>query len=162
MPKARLFACLLCICTLSACGGDARPPTSPTPTLPSSNVSGVWRGTMDIPFIEPTTSRLLFTDSTPLTLELTQTGSNVAGTLRLQLEDGPELFGTLTGTLTTSSSSTTMEYAASYVTPGDGNTNCKATFSGTMNVMTGEINGTVNGQNCVRPFSGNLHVTKSS
>src|SRR5689334_23105191 len=120
MPNARIVACLFCICTLTACGGDAKSPTSPSPTSPSSNVSGVWRGEIAVPIVDPSTSRVLFIDSTPLTLDLTQTGSNVAGTLRLQFEDGPELSGTLNGTLTTSSAGTTIAYAATYPTQGDG------------------------------------------
>ena len=160
MMNARVVAVLLSVSTVSACGGDAKPPTSPTPPS-SASVSGVWHGKIDVPFIEPTTSRVLFIDSTPLTLELTQAGSNVSGNLRLEFDDAPELPGTLTGTLTTSSSQTTMAYAARYTTHGEGNAECEGTFSGTMNVMTREISGTVSGQNCSRPFSGVLRVTKS-
>jgi hypothetical protein len=150
MLNPRLVGCLLCVSILSACGSDAKPPTAPS----ASTVSGVWQGTLAIPVDPLGKGTPLFTDTTPITLQLTQTGMDVTGTFRLVQDDAPDIIGTLTGTV----SATTMRYTASY---GIATDQCKAAFAGTLNISTRELDGSVSGQNCASTFAGTLHAQKT-
>jgi hypothetical protein len=170
MLNTRVIVCLLFVSTLTACGGDSKPPTAPTPPSPSeqlANLSGQWHGTIEVPVMNG--SQVLFYDTTDITLDLTQTELNVMGTFRLRLfhdedEDAPELPGTLTGTLSTAAAPTTMQMRAFYQTPeGNGPArDCQASLTGTLNVNTGEIDGALDGNNCVQAFTGKLRATKSN
>jgi hypothetical protein len=141
---------------VSACGGDAKPPTTPSA---AASVSGAWQGTLASP-VNPLGNEMpLFMESSPVSLDLTQSGLAVTGTVRLKQDDGLDLLGTLTGTLANAATPTTLEYAVSY---GIAENQCKATFSGTLNVSTRELVGSVRGQNCVRDFTGTLRATKAN
>jgi hypothetical protein len=157
MLKLRLAGCLLCVSilsVLSACGGDAKPPTAPS----SSSVSGAWQGTLATPIDPLGTGTPLFTDTTPITLQLSQNGTDVTGTFHLVQDGAPDVIGTLTGTISGASPGMTMQYAATY---GIASNQCKATFAGTLNISSRELQGSVNGQNCVSAFAGTLHAQKS-
>jgi hypothetical protein len=173
MLNTRALVCLLCVSTLTACGGDSKPPTAPTPPTPPSapgqlaNLSGQWHGTIEVPVMNG--SQVLFYDRSDVTLDLNQTELNVTGTLRLRLfhdddEEAPELPGTLTGTLSAASAPTTMQMRAFYQTT-DGNgpaKDCQGSLTGTLNVNTGEIEGALDGHNCVSVFTGKLRATKNN
>jgi hypothetical protein len=132
---------LLLVSTLSACGGSGAP-TSPTPSL-----SGRWQGTITSP-----------TDGAgTVTLQLTQTGLDVAGPVRLSQDGLSDVSGTLTGTLGTASSSTTLQFTVTY----EYGFGCQGTFSGTIAITSGEMAGPYNGRNCVHEFAGTLHAIKS-
>ena len=138
----RVAAFLLLLSALSACGGDSRLPTAPTLSL-----SGRWQGTIESPADGPGT----------VTLQLTQTGLDVAGTLRISQMGISDVPGTLTGRLATASSPTTMQYTVTY----EYGERCQGTFTGAFNVTSREIAGPYTGQNCVHEFVGAFHATKS-
>lgn len=150
-----LLLSLLLSVGVFACGDR-----TPSPTAPSaSSISGAWRGTLASP-INPLGNEIpLFIQSTPVTFELTQNGLQVSGTMRIAQDDAPDLIGTITGTLSSGAFPTMLDYVATY---GISDGQCKATFSGTLNVSTRELVGSVHGQNCAHEFSGTLSATKST
>jgi hypothetical protein len=130
------------VSVLSACGGESRTPTSPTPSI-----SGRWQGTLESGSDGPGT----------VTLQLTETGLQVAGALRLSQDGISDVAGTLTGTLATAALPTTMQYTVTYVY-GAG---CQGTFSGTFTMTGREMSGAYSGHNCVQEFVGTLHAVKT-
>src|SRR5262245_38825554 len=153
MPKVRIVVFLLFVSMLAACGGES----PAAPTAPSVDVSGVWQGVVETPIFAPDGVTVLFSDTTSVTLALTQSGLNVAGGVHLFLSgDGDtDLAGTLSGTLKTASFPTTMEFGAAYSTA---ETDCRSSLSGTLNVTTSQLEGAFTGQNCARPFVGTLRA----
>ena len=99
MRRPRVGGCLLLACALSACGGDSRIPTSPTPSI-----SGRWQGTIDSPVDGMGT----------ITLQLTQKGLDVIGSVGLSQTTISDVPGTLKGTLATASLPTTMQFTVTY------------------------------------------------
>ncbi len=136
MARSRTVVGLLLL-AMSACSG--RSPAAPAPAL-----SGSWQGTFESD--GPGT----------ITLELTQTGLSVSGSVRLSQNTITDVPGTLTGTLETASLPTSMQFTVTY----EYGFGCKGSFSGTLNITDGEIEGPYSGQNCVQPFEGTLHATK--
>jgi hypothetical protein len=142
MLRPGAAAWLLFVLALSGCGVDSR-----TPTAPDFNISGQWQGTIESPEDGPGT----------VTLQLTQTGLSVTGSLHLSQNNVVDVPATLTGTLAGASFPTTMRYTVTYEF---GPFNCQGTFSGTSNVTILEIGGVFSGQNCVRMFTGTLSATR--
>jgi hypothetical protein len=146
---------LLLLSVVFACGDGTRPPTAPS----ASSLSGAWQGTLASPINPLGNTDPLFTESSPVTFELTQNGLQVSGTLRIAQDDAPDLVGTITGTLTSGAFPSRLDYVATY---GIADGQCKATFSGVLNVSARELVGSVHGQNCVREFGGTLSALKST
>ena len=134
------IACALMVVVQSACGG---PPTAPTPA-----VAGSWRGSFESGSDGPGT----------ISLQLTQTGLDVQGTVVLSQETITDVPGTFAGTLAASSVPTTMQFNISYAY---GPFQCQGTFSGTLHVSGDALDGSFSGENCVRAFEGVVRVTKS-
>ncbi|HEY7056147.1 MAG TPA: hypothetical protein VH458_06470 [Vicinamibacterales bacterium] len=139
MTTRRAAGRLLLASLLSACGG--------TPTTPTSNLSGQWQG-----IIESAAD-----GAGTITFQLTQSGLNVEGTVRLTQGGIADVSGTLTGTLAKAAPPTTMQYVVTYQY---GPFQCQGTFSGISSVTRGEMAGSFNGQNCVRTFAGLLRVAR--
>jgi hypothetical protein len=143
MLKPRATAPVLFALALSSCGGDSNGPTAPT-----VSIAGRWQGTIESPSDGPGT----------ISLQLTQTGLNVTGPLRLSQSIISDVPGTLTGTLAATSLPTTMQYTVTYEY---GTNRCQGVFSGTFNVTSRQIEGPYSGQDCVHAFAGTLRATKS-
>lgn len=139
MSKSLVAACSLLLFTVSACG---RSPMSPAVVF-----SGNWQGTFESPADGPGT----------ITLDLTQTGLNVSGSVQLSQGTLTDVPGTMIGTVTTASSLTLLQFTVTYEY---GPFACQGSFSGTLNATSTDIQGSFSGQNCVQAFSGTLHVTK--
>jgi hypothetical protein len=137
----RAAACLVALLTLSACGA----PTSPAPL--TASLSGQWTGAIDSPVDGPGS----------ITLDLTQTGLNVSGSVLLSQGGISDVRGTLSGTVAVAAS-TTLDYTVRYEF-GD---HCQGTFSGTCQVAGTDMAGAYEGDNCAQHFSGVLHVTKGN
>lgn len=90
-------------------------------------------------------------------MQISQTGLNVTGSVRLSQDTLSDVPGTLTGTLETASPPTTMQYTVTY----EYGFNCQGTFSGTVNITGRDIEGSFDGHNCVRAFAGSIRATKS-
>jgi hypothetical protein len=158
-----LFAAGLLAYVAAACGSSARP-TSPAPvtTTPpqaaSLNVSGSWSGTS--------------TDSQGITVvnvTIAQTGDTVSGTVTTRAPDPTDgscnachrnKSGTFTGTLTGSTLTMTMMFAAGV--DGDPTPICSATMSGSAAALTSELNGTYTGSDtCEGSFlNGRIAMTR--
>jgi len=136
------FIVLALASALSACGG--------MPMRPTVALNGQWQGTFQTqtPGDEPGT----------FTLHLEQTGLTISGTGTLTQNGIVDVPATWTGTLEGPSSPTTMQFTVSYAY---GPFQCQGSFGGTLNVTTHDIDGSFAGQNCVRPFAGSLHGSKS-
>ena len=129
---------VLLLSVLYGCGGGPNTPTPPS-------LAGRWDGTIASP-----------TDAGgPITLQLTQTGSSVGGTIRL-VQNGEDTPGTVTGTV--NASSTTLQLTVTYVY-SDG---CQGTWSTTASVTGQEMAGQYSGHNCIREFVGTLHAARSN
>jgi hypothetical protein len=139
MLKARISGCLFMVAMLTACGGNSLAPTG--------LVAGEWRGTIGSGVNAPGT----------ITLQLTQNAVNVAGTVRISQDGIADAPGTLSGVLASTSLPTRMQFTVTYEY---GPFHCQGSFSGTLEVTGRDIEGPFSGQNCVRDFSGTLHVTR--
>jgi hypothetical protein len=137
--RTALTCCLVSSLFVLACG-------SKTPTAPSADIGGRWQGTIFSAADGPGT----------VTLELTQTGLNVTGDVRLSQDGLSDVVGTLTGTLATDVSSTSLLYTVTYAFGEQ----CQGTFSGTLSVTSRDLSGPYSGQNCVHAFAGALHATR--
>jgi hypothetical protein len=132
----------------SSCGGSPSAPSAPT-AQPLS-VAGAWTGTS--------------TDSqgvTVITLQLTQSGSTVSGTVSTRAPDPADgscnachrnKTGTFTGTLTGTSLAMTMAFAAGV--DGDPTPICSATMTGSADGVTASnLTGVFTGSDtCEGPF----------
>lgn len=132
--------CLVIAVVLTACGG---PPTAPAPVI-----AGSWRGSFESPADGPGT----------ISLQLTQNGLNVQGTVMLSQNSINDVPGTFTGTLAASSVPTTMPFVVTYAY---GPFQCQGTFSGTLQVSGDALDGSFSGENCVTTFEGVVRVTRS-
>jgi hypothetical protein len=140
---SRIGACLLLaamLSLLSACGGKSNLPTEPTPSI-----RGLWEGAIDSPTDGPGT----------ITLDLTQTGVTVSGPVQISQNGNSSATATLTGTLA-SPGSTTLQFTVTYLYGL-----CPGTFSGTLDVTSGEMTGPYSGHDCAHEFTGTLHAIKS-
>ncbi len=140
--NARVVAAFLVVFSISGCGGAM----SPGPLALS--VSGQWEGAIDSPSDGPGT----------ITLTLAQTGLAVSGTVRLSQGGIADVGGTLTGTLSGASTTTTMDYTVSY----EYGEHCQGTFTGTFVVTNGVMTGPYSGQNCAHQFAGTARVTRNN
>jgi hypothetical protein len=125
---------------VSACGDS--------PTAPAANISGRWQGTLETTNDQPGT----------ITLQLAQNGLTITGSALLTQNEFVNVPATVTGTLAGSSSPTTMQFVLTYEF---GTPPCQGSFRGTVNVSTSQIDGSFNGQNCIRTFTGSLRATKN-
>jgi hypothetical protein len=139
----------------SGCGSHAA-----LPVAPASDLSGRWQGYVEVPVLTPDGSEILFWTRTSLTLQLHQDGLDVGGPLHLVLDGGLDLPGTWSGVLNANDSPTTLAFLAKYQATAPSGAPCEGTFSGTLNVTTHDMQGSFNGNNCVRPYVGNLVATK--
>ena len=139
----------------SACGS-----TSTLPAAPGADFSGRWQGVVEVPVFTPDDSEILFWERATLTLQLSQDGLDVGGPLQLALGGGLNLPGTWSGTLSASDAPTTLAFAARYQATTPSGVPCEGTFNGTLNVTTHDMQGSFNGNNCVRSYVGNLRATK--
>jgi hypothetical protein len=133
---------MLVFSLVAACGGSPATPT-PVPTI-----AGAWQGQIESGQDGPGT----------ISLQFTQSGLQVTGAVELSQNGLTSTQGTFTGTLDSSSLPTTMTYVVIYAF---GPFECRGTFSGTMTVTAAALDGTFAGQNCVQPFTGSLHATKT-
>ena len=140
MRNLRSLACLALMTTLAACGSST---TAPTPAPPA--VAGHWEGSI--------TSQADGVGS--ITLDLSQNGVDVTGSVLLSQPGLPDAPGTFTGTIATSPSAN-LRYTAFY-DYGDG---CTGTYSGSLDVTEGQLSGTYVGQNCAHTFTGSLKVSR--
>jgi hypothetical protein len=91
-----------------------------------------------------------------MTVDLTQSGQDLSGPVHLSQGTVSDALGTLTGTLETTSLPTSMQVTVTY----EYGFACHGSFSGTLNVTDGVIEGSYSGQNCVQPFTGTLRLTR--
>jgi hypothetical protein len=138
MLNSRAVVCLLAL-TLSACNGRS-------PTAPAPSVSGTWQGIIVSGPDGPGT----------MTVDLAQSGRDLSGPAHLSQGTVSDALGSLTGTLETTSLPTSMQVTVTYVYGFA----CHGSFSGTLNVTDGVIEGSYSGQNCVQPFTGTLRLTR--
>jgi hypothetical protein len=124
---------------VSTCGGGAIAPTAP--------LGGQWQGTFQTPDDGPGT----------FTLQLEHRGLTISGTGTLTQNGIADVPATWTGTLDGPWPPTTMRFTVSYVYGFQ----CHGSFSGTLNVTARDMDGSFTGQNCVRPFAGTLHGSRS-
>jgi hypothetical protein len=124
---------------LTACGA---PPMAPSPV-----VAGAWRGSFESGSDGPGT----------ITLQLSQSGLDVHGTVVLSQDTITDVPGTFTGTLAASSLPTTMQFVVTY----SYGFQCQGTFSGTLQVNGDALDGSFSGENCVRGFDGVVRATRS-
>jgi hypothetical protein len=97
--RSTLYACFLVALLFSAACGEDDPPTAPT--NPPLNLTGTWRGTINVSGV-----------TTNMTWTLTQTGTGVAGPVVIALPTGAVIMnGALTGTLSGSTLSYTIGVA---------------------------------------------------
>jgi hypothetical protein len=131
--------CVVMMVVLTACGG---PPTAPAPV-----VAGSWSGSFESGADGPGT----------ITLQLSQNGLDVQGTVVLSQDTIANVPGTFTGTLAASSLPTTMQFVVTYAYGFQ----CQGTFSGTLQVSGDALDGSFSGENCVRGFEGAVRATRS-
>jgi hypothetical protein len=116
----------------------------PTP-LP--NVQGHWQGAI--------TSAA--DGAGTITMDLTESGSSVSGTVVLSQPGLPDARGAFNGTLMSKAGAVQLEYTTFY-DYGDG---CTGTYGGTLDVNGSELSGGYVGQNCAHMFTGSVRVDKS-
>lgn len=155
MFRKRLAAYAMALAVSSACGSQ-----STLPAAPGSDFSGRWQGVIEVPVFTPDDSEILFWERVTLTLQLSQDGLDVGGPLHLDLGGGLDLPGTWSGTLSAGDAPTTLAFAARYQATTPSGMPCEGTFNGTLNVTTHDMQGSFNGNNCVRSYVGNLRATK--
>jgi hypothetical protein len=136
----RRVAALFLAAMLTACGSNSS-------FAPTGLVAGEWRGTIGSAVDAPGT----------ITLQLTQDGVNVSGTVRISQDGITDAPGTLTGVLASVSLPTRMQFTVTYEY---GPFHCQGSFTGTLDVTGRDIDGPFSGENCVRPFSGTMHVMR--
>jgi hypothetical protein len=141
MRMDRLGISLLLVLTLCGCGG-AGTPASPTPI-----VSGRWQGTIESPGDGAGT----------IEIELTQTGFDVTGTVRLTQNGFVDVPATLSGRLSNAATMTTAQVTVTY----QYGEQCHGTFSGAFTVSGGQIQGPYAGQDCAHAFSGVLRAVRT-
>jgi hypothetical protein len=140
--RTTIIARMLCVgvmVVLTACGA---PPTAPAPV-----VAGSWGGSFESGSDGPGT----------ITLQLTQNGLDVQGTVVLSQDTISNVPGTFSGTLAASSLPTTMQFVVTYTYGFQ----CHGTFSGTLQVSGNALDGSFSGENCVRGFEGVVRATRS-
>lgn len=155
MFRKQIAAGVVALAMSSACGSQ---PT--LPAAPGSDYSGRWQGVVEVPVFTPDDSEILFWERATLTLQLSQDGLDLGGPLHLALGGGLDLPGTWSGALSASDSPTTLTFAARYQATTPSGVPCEGTFNGTLNVTTHDMQGSFNGNNCVRSYVGNLRATR--
>ena len=129
---------VLSLLMVSACGGHS-------PTAPSVNLGGRWQGSFASDADEPGT----------FTLQLTQAGANVTGTVSMAQNEFTNIPGTWMGTLAAGAIS--MPFTLNYAF---GPQPCQGVFNGTVSVTAQTLDGSFSGHNCGRTFNGTIHATK--
>ena len=155
MVSQRFAACAAVLVLSWSCGSQ-----STLPVAPASDLSGHWQGFVEVPVFAPDGSEILFWNRTTLTLQLDQQGVEVGGPLHLVLDGGLDLPGTWSGVLNGIDAPTTLAFFAKYQATTPSGAPCEGTLNGTLNVTTHEMQGSFNGNNCVRSYVGNLQATK--
>jgi len=135
-------ASLLIACAAAGCGHSTQP-TAPTATT----VAGRWEGTIQSPVDGRGT----------ISLQLTQSGLDVAGQARLSQDGISDVPGTFNGVLQGASPSTVLQYTVTY----EYGEHCAGSFSGTVTLTAREMDGQYSGRNCVHEFAGALHALKA-
>jgi len=136
---SRRWVFLLLPFILSGCGS--------APMAPTVALTGAWQGTFQTPGDGPGS----------FTLQLEQQGLTISGTGTLTQNGIVDVPATWTGTLDGPSSPATLRFTVTY----EYGFQCQGSFSGTLNATTRDIDGSFAGQNCVRPFAGSLHGSKT-
>lgn len=142
MRRVRLAIGLLLVFGLAACGSSTPPAPAPLPM-----VQGHWQGTITSP-----------TDGIgTMTMDLTQSGAVVTGSVVLSQPGLPDAPGTFNGTLESTAGVVTLKYSTFY----DYHDGCTGTYGGTLDVNGGVLSGTYVGQNCAHTYTGSMRVEKS-
>lgn len=134
---SRLVAGVSLAILAASCGGS--------PVLPTTSVDGRWVGTLQS------------TEGGPGTFDarLSQAGLQLTGSMQLTQDGISNVMVALTGLLD-GPLPTTAHLTATYVY-GLG---CEGSFTADLNVSRDMIVGSFRGSNCVRPFSGQLQMTR--
>jgi hypothetical protein len=140
MRRVRLAACVVLVVGLAGCGSAIAPSGIPV-------VEGHWQGAITSPADGVGT----------IATDLKQSGAVVTGSVLLSQPGLPDAPGTFTGTMTSVTGKTKLDYTTFY----DYRDGCTGTYSGSLDVSGGVLSGTYIGQNCAHTFTGSMRVEKS-